>query len=70
MLLTGIAIGALTSRPILPDPAVSVLAMLGAIVYDIGTGSRVGTERALYMQGWSLFKQARLEDALKPDLRV
>ncbi|GAA3833753.1 hypothetical protein GCM10022226_63900 [Sphaerisporangium flaviroseum] len=28
-LLTGTAIGALTSRPILPDPAVSVLAMLG-----------------------------------------
>ena len=27
----------------------AVLAMLGAIVYDIGTGSRVGTERALYM---------------------
>ena len=25
------------------------LAMLGAIVYDIGTGSRVGSERALYM---------------------
>lgn len=24
------------------------------------------TERALYMQGWSLFKQARLEDALRP----
>jgi tetratricopeptide (TPR) repeat protein len=24
------------------------------------------TERALYMQGWSLFKQGQLEDALKP----
>ncbi|MDP3613194.1 MAG: tetratricopeptide repeat protein, partial [Rubrivivax sp.] len=24
------------------------------------------TERALYMQGWSLFKQGRLDDALKP----
>ena len=27
----------------------AALAMLGAIAYDIGTGSRVGTERALYM---------------------
>lgn len=28
------------------------------------------TERALYMQGWSLFKQGRLEDALKPFFAV
>jgi cellulose synthase operon protein C len=27
-------------------------------------------ERALYMQGWSLFKQGRLEDALKPFFAV
>ena len=27
----------------------AALAMLGAILYDIGTGSRVGTERALVM---------------------
>ena len=27
----------------------AALAMLGAMIYDIGTGSRVGTERALYM---------------------
>jgi outer membrane protein assembly factor BamD (BamD/ComL family) len=27
-------------------------------------------DRALYMQGWSLFKQARLEDALQPFLGV
>ena len=27
----------------------ALLAMAGAILYDIGTGSRVGTERALYM---------------------
>ena len=27
----------------------AALAMVGAIIYDIGTGSRVGTERALYM---------------------
>ena len=27
----------------------AALAMLGAVAYDIGTGSRVGTERALYM---------------------
>lgn len=28
------------------------------------------TERALYMQGWSLFKQGRVEDALKPFFAV
>jgi tetratricopeptide (TPR) repeat protein len=28
------------------------------------------TERALYMQGWSLFKQGKLEDALKPFFAV
>ena len=28
------------------------------------------TERALYMQGWSLFKLGRLEDGLKPFFRV
>ncbi len=36
-----------------------------ATVLDGGRRSQF-TERALYMQGWSLFKQARLEDALKP----
>ena len=28
------------------------------------------TERALYMRGWSLFKQARLDDALEPFFKV
>ena len=31
-----------------------------------GGGSNAYQERALYMQGWSRFKQGRLEDALRP----
>jgi TolA-binding protein len=31
-----------------------------------GGGINAYTERSLYMQGWSLFKQGRLEDALQP----
>ena len=35
-----------------------------ATVIDIGSGTAY-YERSLYMQGWSLFKQGRLEDGLK-----
>ena len=38
-----------------------------ASLLGTGTGSRNPyTDRALYMQGWSLFKLGRLDDALKP----